>query len=360
MARILDANEKFVGKEPKFTDEVTDSELASALSWYAQNKSNKDSQKYTSDYFKKKLKLTGVSSILKGKPSQIGFICRLVMNGAVLSEDRQEWFQKQIDALKNELNVFQSKEIIEDVKKGPNIQDRIRMKSEECIGELEGQIDDLIVAKFSKTVSPYSVFHTMNMKSVHVKSILEWVKKKRSEFEEVVNTTDKDLKEGYSNFSKTDLKKIISYCDQVILDCGKVNETSLVGRKPRKKKAKTPEQLTAKVKYCQEFKELNLTSVDIKSIIGSMQVWVYNTKQRKLGVYNASDAGGLTIKGSSLENFNEEKSVQKKLRKPEVTLPEVLTGGKVLLRNIMNNIRAVESTLSGRINVDTVILKVVK
>ena len=56
MARILDANEKFVGKEPKFTGEITDSEIGSALSWYSQNKTPKDSQKYANDFFKKKFK----------------------------------------------------------------------------------------------------------------------------------------------------------------------------------------------------------------------------------------------------------------------------------------------------------------
>jgi hypothetical protein len=360
MTRILDANEKFVGKEPKFTGEITDSELASALTWYSQNKSTKDSKKFVIDYFKKKLKITGVAAVLKGKSSQFGFICRVITNGGVLTDERKEWFEKQVAQIKEELAKVQAEEVIEDIKKGPNIQDRIRMKADECIGELEGQIDDMIITKFSKTSSPFSVFHTMSIKSVHLKSILEWSKKKRAEFDEVISTEDKELKEAYSNFSKTDLKKIIAYCDQVILDCNKVSETSATGRKPRKKKVKTPEQLTAKVKYCQEFKELSLTSVEAKSIIGCMQLWVYNTKQRKLGVYNASDAGGLSIKGSSIINFNEDRSIQKKLRKPEVTLPEVLSGGKVFLRNVIENIRAVESKLSGRLNEDVILLKIVK
>jgi len=43
-----------------------------------------------------------------------------------------------------------------------------------------------------------------------------------------------------------------------------------------------------------------------------------------------------------------------------VTLPDVLSGGKVFLRNVIENIRAVESALSGRINADTILLKVTK
>ena len=58
-------------------------------------------------------------------------------------------------------------------------------------------------------------------------------------------------------------------------------------------------------------------------------------------------------------NFNEAKSVQKKLRKPEVTLPEVLKGGKVYLRNAIDNIRAVESALTGRLNKDTILVRAI-
>ena len=357
MARILDANEKFVGKEPKFTGEVTDSEIGSTLSWYSQNKSPKDSQKYAIDFFKKKFKLS-IASVIKGKPSQFGFICRMVTNGAVLSAERQTWFQKQVEDIKEELAKFETKEVIDTAKKGPNIQERIREKANECIGELEGQIDTLIATKFSSNVAPFAVMHTMSIKEAQVKYILDWVKNKRSEFDEVMNTGDKDLKEGYSNFSKTELKKIVAYCDQVILDCQKVSATAT--RKPRKRKAKSPEQLVAKIKYCQEFADLKLTSVKPTDIIGAMQLWVYNTKTRKLGVYHAEDVGGLSIKGSSILNYAESKSVQKKLRKPEVTLPDVLSGGKVFLRNVIENIRAVESALTGRLNADTILLKVTK
>ena len=65
-------------------------------------------------------------------------------------------------------------------------------------------------------------------------------------------------------------------------------------------------------------------------------------------------------KGSSIINFAEAKSVSKKLRKPEVMLPEVLSGGKVFLRNVIESIRAVESQLNGRINADTILLRIIK
>ena len=357
MARMLDVNEKFVGQEPKFLGEVTEKDLGIALSWYSINRKAKDSQKYASAYFKKVHKLD-ILPVIKTKPTQFGFVCRILTNGGVLSPERKEWFDGQVEELKKELVKAKAKvkteQFIEVVK--VNIQDRIREKAIECIGEFEGQIDDIIIK--SESPQPYAVMHTLGIKGVHTRAILEWSREKRAEFEEVLTTDDSQLKEGYSNFKKTDLKKIIAYCDQVILDCNKVAQS--VVRKARKRKAKSPEQLVAKMKHCLEFKDLSLTSVKSTDIIESMQLWVYNTKTRKLGVYHAEDAGGLSVKGSSIVNFSETKSIQKTLRKPEVMLPEVLKGGKVFLRNAIDSIKAVESKLTGRINADTILLRVMK
>jgi len=270
-----------------------------------------------------------------------------------------------VDYIKKEIEDVMQEEVEEPevkVETGPviTIQDRIREKVSECVGELEGQIDELVESAFKANVSPYAIMHTLDIKGVHANRVIDAFKIKRQEFDEVMNTDDKELKEGYSNFKKIELKKLVAYCDQVIMDGLKIAGAATKSRKPRKRKEKTPDQLVAKMKLCVEFAELNLKSVKPREIIGAMALWVYNTKTRKLGCYHAEDAGGFSVKGTSLTNFNETKSVQKKLRKPETTLPEVLNGGKVYLRNAMDNIRAVESALTGRINDDTILVRCIK
>ena len=359
MARITDANLAFAGTEPKFDVELTPSQLMQTLSWYSQNKDKKDAFKWACEFFKKKHKLD-VSSIVKDKISTFGFICRIVLNGGILSTKDQIWFDNEVGEVKEKLKGFKS--VVDDKPKGIiiNIQDRIRAKADDCIAELEGQVDELIASGFSANSQPYAVFHTLQIKDAQTKYIVEWAKSKRIEFDDVMNTDDKELKEAYSNFTKPQLKKMVAYFDQVILDCQKVSGEKTKSRKPRKRKAKSPDQLVAKLNYLPEFKELGLTSVKVTDIIGVMSLWVYNTKTRKLGVYHAEDAGGLSVKGSTILNFAESKSMQKKLRKPEVVLPEVLNGGKVILRNLLDGINAVPHWLNGRINKDTILLKVTK
>ena len=44
-------------KEPKFTGELSQTQLTQALNWYAQNRDSKDATKYASDFLKKKHKI---------------------------------------------------------------------------------------------------------------------------------------------------------------------------------------------------------------------------------------------------------------------------------------------------------------
>ena len=357
MVRTIDSNVVMYGHEPKFDRELSKIELMSTLNWYTQNKDTKDAVKYANDYFKKNYKLN-VDSVIKNYPTTFGFVCRILNNGGSVNEKELIWFNETIVKIKEDLAKPKIDVVVDDKPVQPNIQDRIREKASECIGELEGLLDEYIISKFTSNPKPYGIMHTLNIKGVHTNRILEHWKRIRAEYDNALTTEDELIKEGYSNFSKTEIKKIVGFCDSVITDAMKVVSEANKTRKPRQRKQKSPEQLVSKLKYLDKHEEL--VSENPKDIIGALQLWVYNTKSRKLGCYNAEDASGLSVKGSSIISFNESKSIQKKLRKPEVTLPEVLKGGKVYLRTALDDIKAVAATLNGRLNTDTILLRIIK
>jgi hypothetical protein len=146
--------------------------------------------------------------------------------------------------------------------------------------------------------------------------------------------------------------------DAIISATNKGFEASKPVRKARKKKEKPASVLVAKVSYLAEDPETKLKSVHPEKIIGAKQVWVYNAKTRTLGVYHSTDARGFSVKGSTLQNFNEETSVAKKLRKPEQTIKDLMAAGKVKLRQLLLGLTTKESQLTGRLNSDTIIARV--
>ena len=113
----------------------------------------------------------------------------------------------------------------------------------------------------------------------------------------------------------------------------------------------------AKLKYAKTNEQLKLVSINPAEIIGAKELWVYNTKSRKLGKYVASEYLELGVKGTSITGFNENLSVQKTLRKPEEQLKEFKAAGKVQLRKFLDDIRAVDIKLNGRINEDIILLR---
>jgi hypothetical protein len=103
-------------------------------------------------------------------------------------------------------------------------------------------------------------------------------------------------------------------------------------------------------------------SIDPKTIIGAQELWVFNTRTRKIGKYvstNGFSSGDLGVKGTSITGFDEKKSIQKTVRKPDVTLKEFQKAGKVALRKFLEDIKATDIKLTGRINKDIILLKVI-
>ena len=77
-------------------------------------------------------------------------------------------------------------------------------------------------------------------------------------------------------------------------------------------------------------------------------------------VYRTDSALGIQVKGTTLQNYDPEASEQKTLRKPAEQLKELLSAGKIQLRKFMDNIKAVQSQVNGRLNADTLIVRTIK
>jgi hypothetical protein len=64
------------------------------------------------------------------------------------------------------------------------------------------------------------------------------------------------------------------------------------------------------------------------------------------------------VKGTTITGFNTTASVCKTLRKPEEKLKEFKAAGKVQLRKFLDSINATDTMMNGRINEETILLRV--
>jgi hypothetical protein len=158
---------------------------------------------------------------------------------------------------------------------------------------------------------------------------------------------DKKMKKDYVAF----FEKINQACDTLI-DTGKAQ------RKPRKPKAVSKEKLVSKLKYQLNCPELGIASINPTEIIDATEVWVYNTKTRKLGMYKVEGLqAGMSVKGTTIQHFEISTSIQKTLRKPAEQLKLFKGTAKTKYQKAFKDINAVEIKLNGRLNDTTIILK---
>ena len=177
------------------------------------------------------------------------------------------------------------------------------------------------------------------------------------------------LKEGYSHLKKSDIKKLTVAIEDLMTALDFIIESAKATRKPRKAKPKSASKLVEKLKYLKADEKYKLASVAPEDIIGASELWVFNIKTRKLGKYVAQnidpkgmgrEGSGLSVKGTTIIGYNEKESIQKTIRKPEEVLREFKAAGKVKLRKFLEEIKTTDIKLNGRINTDTIILKVVQ
>ena len=171
--------------------------------------------------------------------------------------------------------------------------------------------------------------------------------------------TDEQLKEGYKHRTRKQIKNFIAFLQEIESACNMLMQEAKVNKKPRKTKAVSKDKLIAKLKYKKTDEPLKLVSVNPADIIGAQELWVFNSKTRKLGKYVAEEFKELGVKGTTITGFSEMKSVQKTLRKPVEQLAAFKAAGKVVLRKFLEDINAVDTKMNGRLNEETLLLKVV-
>ena len=363
------ADVKYTGLEPEWL-QMPDPEkrrgaMLSAFNWYNYHYGKKEAKEFVISWLEHNDRSKDAKAF-KAVPEQsislpVAWLCRMNEVGFAFNEDDQTSVDTSIANLIGANKAV--KKVVEEAETGVprvTIQDRLREKALECAGEMEGLFDDFMTAgyKMSADFKPIVVIRSMNISPQHVSVVADSFKVRLTEIEEAIAGKDDQLVEGYSHLSKAQLKSIVKFCETVVSDCGNYVQIKKVERKPRAKKAVSPEKQASKFKYLKDFAELKLTSEHPAKLVNASEAWLYDTKKRKL-IHVVADqhAGTFSVKNSSIVGFDTGQSTQKTLRKPAEQLKEIMSGGKPAARKTFKDIKATEVKFNGRSNENLVILK---
>ena len=300
---------------------------------------------------------TIASCLLRGMPEQ-----RADFNSG---KNTAEWLLAEVQKV-IDLGDYNSEEATDDVAKNvtlqPSIQERLREVALSMTEDIEAAIESWQTDAESFEPKAFKVLNLLkgkDAKAAHARIIRDQYAGNLAELEELASgSADDQLREAYSHRSKKHIRKLIDFYAEVNSACTMLMQESKVNRKPRAKKVVPADKIVAKLKYKKTDEPLKLVSINPADIIGAKELWVYNTKNRKLGKYVAADFSELGVKGASITGFSEQQSVQKTLRKPVEQLKEFKAAGKVVLRKFLDEIKATDTKMNGRTNEETILLKV--
>jgi len=248
-----------------------------------------------------------------------------------------------------------------------SVQDRMKAKAYSIAGEIDYLFDN-VVWQDDKSNPPefddvYKILVERETSGPVAELSAGVLQTRLEELQDIPN--DKQLQEGYSSYKKKDLKRFSAFYEMAIDACKQFNENVKRKRvrKPRKRgKVMNAERKLRTFKYLPEYKDWQLASVNPENILRASEVWLYVTKYRELRVVRAKDRGGLDIKGCTILNVDEDKSVAKRLRQnaAQEIVKEITTAGIRKANNLLKTAKGSEPTMTFRSNANTLILAVFK
>lgn len=389
------ADEKYLGSEPDLRGKVSNADLINAYNWYNYFYDSEKAKEFVITFMKElKYSKEQIKNVTRTNPDHLrnlGWNCRILLLGGKLPKDIAKRVSEKLrvfgeagtnteDGLDREHGVNRngnegveageednSQEEVNN-RKVISIQERVTNRANELIAGVEEHLDAYY--RDGTEFKPSEWFSLQQVKPAIAQRIADHYKPLYSEAYDALeiygkaasrlSNNEEQLQEAYSHWKKPKLKAYVEFLRNIISAAETRATVMKATRKPRKKKEKPASAIVAKLKYKEKDETYNVVSVDPKQIIGCNQIWVFNTKYRTLGVYNAMGPAGLNVKGSTLTGFDEKTSVVKKLRKPEDHIKKVLDGGKIVLRKLMDDINCKPKTANGRINNETVLVRIIK
>ena len=363
---------KAYGTEPTLENLIESKDpawdLHKAVNWHRTNPtSKKKAKKWVLDYVTKVHGKKAVDSYSGGTTFQYDFIsayCRVasrVPEGISISAEFKETIDRHLTKIKNATSSKKedkTKAQLAAPKTIKSIQERIADQVSDYIGDIEFKMDDILSGILDRKESSFNISDWLknnDVKSKQSKMIAEYLEKTYClELQELLAGTCSQLQEGYDYMTRPQQKKWSRTLEEIVKSCYEHGRSA--PRKKRRRKTKTPEQLVSKTKYEINNEEYKITSIKPQDIIGASKLIVFNTKYRQLTIYYAKDLSGLSVKGSTLQNFSVDKSETRRLRKPHAMLQESLKGIRAFDR-AWNTLKTKTSKPTGRINDKTIILK---
>ena len=349
---------KFMGEEPTYDKPLNDHELGDAYNWYNYFFGEDAAKAFTVAYMTENNFPAGdIASVKKLKifPSPVvGWVCRILSLGGQVPEATKTIVFAKLKTIVSSVEKIESTEEV----LLPVIKKTTKDASSEVIGLIEDELDNFYTDNYR--VSSYDFTALIKKHNLDKNAMTKVIDYYTPLLNEVLDA-QKNKTEGYK-LTPSQFKNYVGFLTNILNASKQVVSAERVvkTRKPYKTKPKSVEKIVSRVKIKLSDDELKVKSAPVTGIVGASQLWTFNTKYRILTKYVSEKEKGLTVKGTTILDFDPKLSVSKRVRKPSETIQTVLDTGKVGLRKLMDEIKTSMIEPTGRLNEDILLLRIVK
>lgn len=210
------------------------------------------------------------------------------------------------------------------------------------------------------TLDIYSEFKRHGLPASATSQVRDLLEGWLLDYEDAYHKRCDDAVEGYAHLKRPTLKSRIKTITSMLSDLDRLKSAAKATRRVKVKGPRTADKQIAKVQYKREDKDYKLVSVPPIQVVGQVRLFTFNVKTRALCMYVTSDVNGFEISGSTIKNFDKVNSRKTKLRKPDDFIPIVLSKTPIQISKEWDTLSTKSSVPNGRLNSDTIILKVFK
>ncbi len=368
-AQVKTLDEQYIGTEPGVDFFEDGGNLSAYFNWYNYMYDRKKANQVIISYAKKFGYKNAPKFSRMFLPSTLAAIITGLENGVKFPEHRdypseegssgyQKYIHQELRSWNKSAQQLKQEHLNTDMvvkKKRLSVQENINNKGQTLLGEVDYAIDTWDVQSFDM----YKYLTEQKASSAVASSIVNEWDPMIDELKEAKTGECKQLKEGYSHLTKSELDNFYNFVLKLKSDTERYVENNKPVRKPRKAKAINATRAVSKLNYLDHDPENRVKSIDPSKIIGCKQLWVFNSKTNEIVQYCELDRAGLSVKGTTIQNFDTKTSMSKKLGvKTDHFIDRVLMGGPIVLNKIMSEISSKSSKVTGRINNNMILLKV--
>ena len=237
-------------------------------------------------------------------------------------------------------------------------QQRLQRKIANTIMTDLDDLEDKWIEGEKASIDIYGLFRKYGLSGSATLSVRQVVEGWLLDYEDAYHKRCEQAVEGYSHLKRPELNRRIKECQAMLDDCDRIKSAAKAQRKIKVAKTPSIDKQVSKIRYRKEDKDFKIVSIQPAQIIGKTKLYVFNTKYRRITEYVTFDPKGFMVSGTTIKNFDKEASRTLTLRKPLDILPTVGKCTPRQLSKLLDDIKTKPAVPNGRLNEDTVLLRV--